>query len=275
MFWKKKNTNDLFIHYNPTIIGIQPEEILVPAMNFLPKWWMNLKGNLVSSDEDLAHMMADMQVLSTAKRCPSFIELFKKSFVIKTPCDLIIDIDWRQKMIQSRTNLPLIDLWVSPAWQVPKPDEAPESSFYKAGFHDLSQLGEFNENLINIKFNINVFLTSNNEDLELIFMDPIYWKDTSNEFFMNLKTLPGILPLKKEGYPLPINTNCVLTIPKQWDNDRQSFVIRKDTVIGMLYSPYKKLSLKYKGDVSLINGQYDDHGVWWEYWKRKRDARKK
>ena len=76
IFFKKDNPKVTFFTEVEGLIESSP---IVPLRNHMPEWFKSLKPDL------------DV-VSSTVKRCPSFIDFFKKGYVVNMWCDLYLNI---------------------------------------------------------------------------------------------------------------------------------------------------------------------------------------
>lgn len=74
--FKKDNSKVTFFTEVEGLIESSP---IVPLINHIPQWFKSVKPDLDATS-------------STVKRCPSFIEFFKKGYVVNMWCDLYLNI---------------------------------------------------------------------------------------------------------------------------------------------------------------------------------------
>jgi len=75
-FFKKNNPKVTFFTEVEGLIESSP---IVPLINHIPQWFKSVKPDIDA-------------IASTVKRCPSFIEFFKKGYVVNMWCDLYLNI---------------------------------------------------------------------------------------------------------------------------------------------------------------------------------------
>jgi len=87
-FWKKKEIPK--IKWWSTIEGLESVAPIVPAKEYIPDWWKNIRASDYLSITDKG----------TVKNCPSFFEFFSNGFVVPLWCDLhlrVTDTEWEYK----------------------------------------------------------------------------------------------------------------------------------------------------------------------------------
>ena len=165
---------------------------------------------------------------ANASTCPSFNEIFKNSYILKTPVDLYVEID-KKGIIVTSSNSDIIDV----------------------ANHDLqTQLwGGFNPNLLNVKFEIfGVMAKTLNKSSKIIMLDNIYYSD------LPFRVMPGILPLSPK-YPVSFNLNT--TIDRRFFNLEEKYtkLIKSGTPLAMFYMPDGVLDIKIQ-EIPQPNKKY-------------------
>lgn len=225
--------NKLLVDYDQKKYpNIPLNDIIVPTIRELPNWYKNLNSFLYKNDQEKVQRIINKKPLTTLKVCPSFIELFKNSFIVKAPCDLTIEITPQE--FKSFSLLP---------------------NLFTALNHPKSQMGQFGERFINIKFTFHLSYKPTKKDLNLIPLNPIYYND------LPFDVLPGYLNIPyftHGGYPININT--VFPIDKL--NDTNTFIIEKGTVLAMLYCPEGIPKLEI--DTNLTPNIHDINQHWFK-----------
>jgi len=89
-FFKKDNPKVTFFTEVEGLIESSP---IVPLMNHIPQWFKSIKPDLDISS-------------STIKRCPSFIDFFKKGYVVNMWCDLYMNVQKTNEGIKFEWRTP-------------------------------------------------------------------------------------------------------------------------------------------------------------------------
>jgi hypothetical protein len=216
----EKNTNNIF-DKNWTELY---KEILVPATP--PQWFKNLETP--NPDQNLEGFMEVINGKSTnAKFCPSFIELFKNSYLVKSPVEFVLTFKSNDEITLTMPSTERYYLTVE-------------------GSHNLnSQTNGGLKDYLNLKISTPLVLKTNKFPLNLTLLSPTYYNDFPCE------VAPGILTLNSE-YFLPLNINYI--IPRYLEKRLigQSLFFPKGHVLAILYAgskaPIKFVDniLKYK-----------------------------
>lgn len=207
LFKKKKNKSiDTII--SPTILEDNKEDfvknIIEPCLKSQPEWWKALRINMmkdVGQEEKL-----------NVKTCPAFIELFKNSYVIKSPCDWLFEAKpgeyW--KFHTSNDNLA------------------------QSEDHDFNlQMNSFsNGSIYNFKLKLPVSIksTKGSGRINLVYIQPYY-----HNYKFPLTVMPGIFPLIE-------STLVNLNINYAYENAKHiKFMCKKGDVLAYLYCTEKTL----------------------------------
>ena len=256
--FKRREKNKLLVSWEPGI-GMREEnaidisEVIEKCSKNMPPYWNKLGENF---DEEKSINFHGMNILNThlgrskkefydnygklhgdglwnkgnnisrinASTCPSFIEILKNSYIIKTPVELYIKTDG--------VGLDVI---------------SSNPSVCGASSHPLNRQlwGNFNKNLLNIKFEIMANVKTLNKRTNMVMFDSIYYTD------LPFKVMPGILPVNPK-YPIDLNINT--TIDKRlFKHQKYTKLIKAGTPLAMFYVPdgilnleSSRLGLRYK-----------------------------
>jgi hypothetical protein len=157
---------------------IPTEEVMVSALRG-PSWFRQLCPFLGKNKTPLeAYNKGRLPIQRTAQNCPAILELFKNSFLIKFPCDLILETmetgDYR--------------------WQ--KPSKTKVLTITHQTDDQIESTGPLASCII-IKFCLPfIFQVPDNK---ISFMDPLYWK------IQPYTIVPGIIDFKKHRGPLGLH----------------------------------------------------------------------
>jgi len=180
--------------------SIPLEEVITPALGG-PKWFSNLCPFVRKKKR--ARDLHPFPINKTVQGCPGILELFKNSFLIKFPCDVIL-----QTLSDGKYS-----------WQTPRQTQA-----FKINHHPQEQV-EFQEPLssfIMIKFYLPfIFKAPNNK---VSFVDSVYWKNQP------YKIAPGILDFGTDKYALPLH---VITL---FEKKNAVYEFKKGEPMVLLYT---------------------------------------
>ena len=181
-------------------------DYLVPALTKRPDWFKTLK-------QDISRFTG-----LNVSTCPSFVDLFKKSLLYKSPCDILIEVQNRNLTVTLPEN--------SNDW------------FHISTHSDydgIDQMGTmWNNNLKNFKLNTPVKISGNSK-FEGIFMDPMYYN-----YNTNLRVAPGTLTITRD-YTLQPNLNMFIDI-----SEDSKTHIKAGEVLALVYFPNGVPRLKEK-----------------------------
>ena len=141
-----------------------------------PKWFSNLCPYLGKNKTAIDRF--PLPIKRTAKSCPGMLELFKNSFLIKFPCDFILETKENGEY----------------KWQKPSKTQVlqiAEQSAEQVEFHPPLSL------FIMIKFRLPFLFQAPNNKVS--FIDTTYWKNQP------YKIAPGILNFMNDKESLPLN----------------------------------------------------------------------
>ena len=159
----------------------------------------------------------------TAKQCPSFVGLFKNSYLLRAPQDIVFTSPEKGSkiMFAEQTN------------GIPY-------QFQSVVGHDLSvQMNpKFSEMYTSIKLCFNLTLCPETPT-QIMFLDPCYHLDKKSE----LQTLTGIMELREDEL-LPFNVNMVM--PHSVFDEKHVCRIYKNQPLAYLYFPLGKPTIKIK-----------------------------
>ena len=157
---------------------IPPEEVIVPALGG-PSWFQQLCPFIGKHKTPLdAYYKARTVVARTAKSCPGILELFKNSFLLKFPCDVILE------TMETGEYL----------WQ--KPSKTKVLSITHQPVVDIESSGPLASSIM-IKFCLPFIFHAPNNKVSL--MDSLYWK------MQPYKVAPGIMDFHKDREPLGLH----------------------------------------------------------------------
>ena len=92
MFNKKPN-----ITFWTDIEGLDKVAPVVPAKQFIPKWFKNIPNSGVCPEG------GSLPIHSNIKRCPGFIDYFKNGYVVQMWCDLYLRFDKQNQTVTWKT----------------------------------------------------------------------------------------------------------------------------------------------------------------------------
>ena len=199
------------------------EDIIVPCKNFLPTWFKTQRPEETIKFYNKGGS-SNHQPRNT-KYCPAFIDLFKNSYAIKSPCDWYLE-----------TNT-----------QNGYKFESSSPDVLKAHNHNIvKQMNGFgNGNIFNLKLEIDIRIRSTKNLTKLLFLPPYYYNPT-----FPLTLLSGTLPLLP--YPsAALNVNYTYS-----KTQKIQHYCKKGDVIALLYSVSNKI---YPIKTSFGNYTYNDH----------------
>jgi|TARA_R110002020_G_scaffold378843_5_gene589855 hypothetical protein len=154
---------------------IPPQEVIEPALRG-PKWFASLCPFVGKNKRAIDRY--PKPITKTAKNCPGMLELFKNSFLIKFPCDLILETQTTGKYL----------------WQKPSETKVLTVS------HQTDEQIEFNQplsSLIMIKFALPFIFQAPKNKVTLL--EPTYWKNQP------YKIAPGVFNFTKDKAPMALN----------------------------------------------------------------------
>jgi|TARA_R100000479_G_scaffold161498_1_gene99267 hypothetical protein len=232
--FKKKKEKSIELVIPPSVIPDQKEnyinEIITPTLENQPAWWKKVRTQLYKGKNE--HV-------SNLKYCPSFVDIFKYSYAITSPCDWYFESNGGDDWKFDTSNEHLI----------------------KTTKHDLvTQMMGFNSGKTgNIQLSISTNIRSSKDSglIKLIFMQPMYHNPS-----MPLTIMPGVLPLIEETLT-NININYSYDL-----NKPVKYMCKKGDVLALAYCTEKKLpklnvvqNASYGGWVWIIDkftGSYMD-----------------
>jgi len=165
-------------------LSIQFEDVMSPCHSGTPSWWRKLDfyRNKSKSVLDMWTKLSqeekqEVEGFTTVRACPGFRELFKNSYLLKFPSDLLLE-----------TTADGEFTWKTPG----------EEGLLRVYFHTPDQIGsQISDNYTIIKF-ILPFLIAG-KGTKALFLDPIYYKDQP------FKISPGVMELKGNNIGMPFN----------------------------------------------------------------------
>ena len=215
-----------FAHADFVREGRTIEDYLIPTSKMTPEWFKSLKQT-----------KNWMESYPTAKTCPSFIELFKNSYLFIAPCDIACKVSstgidflmseegWLQTQSHTAHKPPVFTN-----------EEAKDEELVKRKMASLNQMGDkWDRYIHNIKFETGIVLGVNHG--EFTFMQlPAYWHNQRPVLF----TPPGTTTVTADT-PSDLQLNTFIdfkpyikdgeTIEKTYD------VIHAGDPIAMIYLP--------------------------------------
>lgn len=185
------------------------KQIITPSLSNPPNWWKTFPK---IPDLYLPEWGSrkPVQPNLTTQTCPSFVDLFKNSYIIKSPCDWILEVEPNKGYRFTSSNEDIMG------------DHHHQINKQMNGFS--------NNNLMNIKITIRVSLRSTSKLTKLLFISPIYY---NHNFALDI--MPGVLPLTPD-FPLPLHINYLVNPHK-----KSMYRCNAGEVMGMLYCTEKKL----------------------------------
>ena len=174
------------------------EDFFTSCVKKKPHWFTSLKKQHINVQQ---HM--------NVKTCPSFIDVFKKSMLYRTPTDLVFSI--RNNAVTVHTPDGLNDWFAS-------------TSHTSSGHYN--QMGdEWNKNLYNIKLNPSIKFSSKKQ-IDLVFMDSIYYN-----YNKGIMVAPGTMTINPKVVLQP-NLNMFIDVSEDRD-----VLMKAGEVISMVYFP--------------------------------------
>ena len=245
--FKRKEKNKILWCWKYEGMLQDSSDIIEPCLKNLPPYWKNLRKNydegktikfrnLVhrhdvedmdkDEKEELIKDLKDEKIWSqgngisriNASTCPSFNDIFKNCYVFKTPVSFYIEGNKDGIQITSRDKR-VLDI---------------ES-------HSLSsQLwGDFNPNLISVKFQMTTSVKTSRKKTKMIFLDNVYYTD------LPFRVIPGVLELSPNS---PTSFNLNTTIDKRFFEHKEKYskLVKAGTVLAMIYMPDGILDIEDK-----------------------------
>jgi len=231
--FKKNIPKSIELVVHPTIpkdqINNFVNSIIVPTNNSLPNWWKTQKTNLFNKVDKIDNYVDSKGGYGlNTNHCPAFIDLFKNSYVIKSPCDWYLETHPEKGWKFRSANDELLTAIEHNIVQ--------QMNFFADGY------------IVNFKLSFGVNIRSNPGSglIKLVFLQPYYHNP-----HMPLTVMPGVLPLIPK---LITNLNLNFSFDKR---KPIKYACKKGDVIGILYSTDKKLpKLKITQSPSYGGGQY-------------------
>ena len=192
---------------------IIPYEEVIQTTLGGPKWFSNLCPYLGKNKTAIDRF--PLPIKRTAKSCPGMLELFKNSFLIKFPCDFILETKESGEY----------------KWQKPSKTQVlqiAEQSAEQVEFHPPLSL------FIMIRFNLPFLFQAPNNKVS--FIDTTYWKNQP------YKIAPGILDFKKDREALPLNFVAL------FEKKDKAYEFKKGEPMGLYYTLHKS-TMEVKEDL--------------------------
>jgi len=216
---------------NKHFLDVDLEDIVVPIKGNFPNYWKYLRKDKQSIKDaaEFAHLEHKQHMkkeipgdkfpylqnkfgrsTTNAMFCPSFLELFNNSFLLKAPCEILIDIDSKA----GKMDIVPID-----------------GRLMYIQRHNLrDQLwGDHNDNLINVKFAANWMIRTTSKPTKLVFFDPTYFTDQP------YSVMPGVLPVVPH-HEVSLNLN-VFFDKREFSEKHYTKIIKKGEVLSLIYMP--------------------------------------
>ena len=188
------------------------DDFISPVLPNTPKWWQKLtpylKGsksvfecwNKLNDNEKLNY-----DVYSTVKLCPGFHNLFKNSFLIKFPCDILLEHGTQDNQY---------------VWRVPSvhnPISVTEHSTMQHGHSD--HMSQF----LFLKFTMPIELTVS-APIDIMYFDAMYW--VNNPY----RVAPGVVAMESKSQSLELN--IIVAFPKT--QETHSYQFTKGSPLALL-----------------------------------------
>lgn len=166
-----------------------------------PDWYMSLKGRRRQNQQ-------------TPRMCPSFVDVFRNSYLLKMPADLLVDYQ-KEKDDHYRWN-----------WEVP-------SEFVFLDNHDMSyQMGSsYDSRYLNFKIMLRAKIKSDTP-CKMMFLDTFY-NDVTPRLY---RAMTGVMPLTNIHLELAINTY----LEKKDLGNHGEILIKEGEPLCLLYFPEGK-----------------------------------
>jgi len=198
--------------------------ILVPSTPSGSCWWSKLKSSqfFKNHKDFVAHKqvrmlkgedVSSMYDNSTVKTCPAIIDILRNSFLLKSPCDMVITVDRKKNFVYEGAN-----------------------DLMRVGSHDTNQFyteeGNLFEGKMNLKFQMPVRIRTNK--VPFMFLQPMYHNNIWFSVFNGVGS--GVYTQGME-----LNLNVSIDIPKT--DEPVTYNIKNGDVLAYIWSPEKlKLS---------------------------------
>ena len=201
------------LQYGLNLPNVDIEKYISTASPSSSPWWRGLPSMIdnIKNVKDWINVSEKGTTGSTIKSCPGILDLLKISYVVKLPCDFILEID-------------KLDGPGDPDWRWRAPDALLNVEGHSRNQYSSSEEQIF-KNETNIKFKFPVHLTSKKK---LTFM--VNSPDYHNE--VPFKVMPGVMKINA-NIALPLNINVMFPIPRQ---EAVSYFFKAGTPIAYLIS---------------------------------------
>jgi len=180
--------------------SISSEDVIEPALGG-PKWFAKLCPFI--GKKKRAIDLHPRPIGRTVQSCPGMLELFKNSFILKFPCDVILETKENGEY----------------SWQKPSTTQV------LIIMHHPEEQSEFQPPLssfIMIKFSLPFVYQA--PDNKVSFVDSVYWKNQP------YKIAPGILNFKSNKHAVPLN---VITL---FEKKNKIYEFKKGDPMVLLYT---------------------------------------
>jgi len=194
-------------------------DICTPCRNNNPPWYKDM-GFFLQGAKSVKDYWSKLsqpnklqaEAFTTIKACPGFRDLFANSFIIKFPCDLLLE----TKEDGGFT------------WKIPSSDE-----ILKIMNHNSEQMvSPVTDKYLVFKFELPYLMAGKGNTL--VFMDPIYWKEQP------YKVVPGVVKLHDVNRGLGFS---VLIFIEKKDS---VYHFKKGEPMALLYMPEKTQMVQKK-----------------------------
>lgn len=246
--FKKKEKNKILINWEWLGEKQDYNQLIEKCSKNLPSYWKNLNKNFDQEKSIRFRFLMDQKLrfdrdgiegkerdklekdLETedvwsqgngisrlnASTCPSFGEIFKNCYVFKSPVDFYIKADKNGMHITSR-----------------------DPEVFDIMSHSLSgQLwGNFNTNIINVKFETKATIRTSIKNTKMVFLDSIFYTD------LPFRVMPGVLEVSCD-YTTSFNLNTF--IDQRFFNKEYTKLVKAGTPLAMLYMPDGILDIESK-----------------------------
>ena len=189
---------------------VDVSDFLVPAKEALPQWFSEMKADYYAPN---------------VRTCASFMELFDKSLIYKSPGN------FQFKFVENALDS---------GGDCEKHIGIESHTL----FDGTDQLGNFDKGFHNVKIDSNLLIKSEKGRIDSIFMDVFYW-DTRPKF----RAAQGVLPIL-DNKEVQLNVN--LWVPKFIEHVE----VKKDDPIAMLYFPMGIPEFE-RGDISITQREHE------------------
>lgn len=216
--FKKKEKNKLLISWKVSgeLQKDNISDLFEKCSKHMPPYWNKLKEGFdlgktikANTDDDF-YIKENKRSRLNASTCPSFVEIFKNSYLLKTPVEYYIEMDNNGISVTS-SNPKVMNI----------------------NSHDLkTQLwGSFNPNVRNIKFEFfDLTAKTLNKSTKAIMIDNIFYTD------LPFRVLPGVLPLSSK-YPSSFNLNTTIDRRLISKGEKYTKLVKAGTPLAMFYMP--------------------------------------